>query len=162
MGVFAFDTHKAVKQLKDAGFNDDQAEAVTTLFWDTRALDLENLATKDDVQALRREMEAHVTQLRSEMEAHTAQLRSEMEANTAQLRTEMEANTAQLRTEMEANTTQLRSEMEANTTQLRSEMETHNAQLRTEIAAVKSDLIRWIVPLMVGQVAVIAALVKVL
>ncbi len=118
MGVFAFDTHKAVKQLKDAGFNDDQAEAVTTLFWDTRALDLENLATKDDVQALRREMEANTTQLRSEMEANTAQLRTEMEA--------------------------------------------HNAQLRTEIATVKSDLIRWIVPLMVGQVAVIAALVKVL
>ncbi len=89
MGVFAFDTHKAVKQLKDAGFNDDQAETVTTLFWDTRVQELENLVTKDDLAAA-------------------------------------------------------------------------EARLRTEIATVKADLIKWFVPLMVGQVAVIAALVKVL
>ena len=37
------------KRLKEAGFNDAQAEAVTTVFRDVRTADLANLATKTDI-----------------------------------------------------------------------------------------------------------------
>lgn len=57
MGAVAFDTHKVVKDLKRAGFNDLQAEAVVSAVGEavgenvaTKA-DLEPVATKADLQA---------------------------------------------------------------------------------------------------------------
>ena len=57
MGAVAFDTHKVVKDLKRAGFNDEQAEAVVSAVGEavgenvaTKA-DLEPVATKADLQA---------------------------------------------------------------------------------------------------------------
>jgi hypothetical protein len=45
---------------------------------------------------------------------------------------------------------------------LRKEIEQVRAELKADLAQVKVDLIKWIVPLMFAQVAVIAALVKLL
>jgi len=45
---------------------------------------------------------------------------------------------------------------------LREEIEQVRAELKADLAQVKVDLIKWIVPLMFAQVAVIAALVKLL
>lgn len=57
MGAVAFDTHKVVKDLKRAGFNDEQAEAVVSAVGEavgenvaTKA-DLEPVVTKADLQA---------------------------------------------------------------------------------------------------------------
>jgi len=49
MGTLVFDTHKAVKALRDAGFDDSQAEAVTEQI---SAAISENLATRDDLEKL--------------------------------------------------------------------------------------------------------------
>ena len=49
MATLIFDTHKAVKALRDAGFDDSQAEAVTEQI--SVAIG-ENLATKDDLEKL--------------------------------------------------------------------------------------------------------------
>lgn len=47
--IGALDTHEVVKDLKAAGFNDDQAEAVTRALSKARDIDLSNLATKADL-----------------------------------------------------------------------------------------------------------------
>ena len=47
MATLAFDTHKAVKALREAGFDDLQAEAVTDQI---SAATGENLVTKDDLE----------------------------------------------------------------------------------------------------------------
>ncbi|WP_089727264.1 DUF1640 domain-containing protein [Candidatus Thiosymbion oneisti] len=57
---------------------------------------------------------------------------------------------------------QVRANLKAGIEQLRSEIEQLRSELKTEIANVKLDLIKWIVPMMFAQVAVIAALVKLL
>lgn len=49
MPALVFDTHKAVKALRDAGFDDSQAEAVTEQI--SVAIS-ENLATRDDLEKL--------------------------------------------------------------------------------------------------------------
>jgi len=49
MSALAFDTHKAVKALKEAGFDDAQAEAVVGTVGDAVG---GNVATKADLQAL--------------------------------------------------------------------------------------------------------------
>lgn len=54
MTTLAFDTLKAVKPLRAAGFGDSQAEAVTEQI---NAAVGENLATKDDVRTLRTDVE---------------------------------------------------------------------------------------------------------
>ena len=46
--------------------------------------------------------------------------------------------------------------------QVRSDLKLDIERLRTELARTKVDLLKWIVPLMLGQVALIAALVKLL
>ena len=75
MGAVAFDTHKVVKDLKRAGFNDQQAEAVVSAVGEavgenvaTKA-DLEPVATKADLQAI---LEPYVTKadLRATLEPY--------------------------------------------------------------------------------------------
>jgi hypothetical protein len=49
-----------VKRLKDAGFNETQAEAVTTIFRDVREADFAQLATKTDLRDLEPRMTIRV------------------------------------------------------------------------------------------------------
>ncbi|HEX2151533.1 MAG TPA: coiled-coil domain-containing protein [Stellaceae bacterium] len=50
MALTTFDTHELVKDLKAAGFNDEQAEAVTRAVKNAREIDFSELATKADVK----------------------------------------------------------------------------------------------------------------
>ena len=47
MAAVAFDTYRVVKRLREAGFDERQAEAVTTAIQDSVTVDLSNLVTKD-------------------------------------------------------------------------------------------------------------------
>ncbi|MCB2261566.1 MAG: CCDC90 family protein [Candidatus Thiosymbion ectosymbiont of Robbea hypermnestra] len=81
-------------------------------------------------------------------------LRMEIEQVRAELRAELEQIRAEMRTELE----RIRAEFRTESDQVKKEI----TDLKLEIARVKTDLIKWIVPLMFAQVAVIAALVKLL
>ena len=48
----SLDTLEMAKRLRNAGFDDRQAEAITGALRDTRGADLSRLATKDDLTAL--------------------------------------------------------------------------------------------------------------
>ena len=50
MSVVARDTHEVVKELKAAGFTDDQAEAVTRVVRRAQDVDISSLMTKADLQ----------------------------------------------------------------------------------------------------------------
>ncbi len=52
MALTIFDTHELVKDLKAAGFTDDQAQAVTRAVKHTRDFDFSDLATKADLANL--------------------------------------------------------------------------------------------------------------
>jgi hypothetical protein len=54
--VAAVDTLEIAKRLKNAGFSDPQAEAITTIIRDVREIDLSQLATKSDLELLRRDL----------------------------------------------------------------------------------------------------------
>ena len=55
MITLAFDTHKAVKTLREAGFEEGQAEAVVATFGNAMS---EDMATKTDVAALKTDVAA--------------------------------------------------------------------------------------------------------
>ena len=57
MAISSLDTLDIAKRLKEAGFSEAQAEAVTTVFRDVRTADLAPLATKADIEATRADIE---------------------------------------------------------------------------------------------------------
>ena len=77
-----FDTHKVVKDLQDAGFDETQAEAVVNALGNAidrdvvKPEDLKDFATKADIVGVRGE----IAQLRHEMAEMDANLRTEMKA----------------------------------------------------------------------------------
>ena len=78
---------------------------------------------------------------------------AQAETVTDVLRESREADLAQFVT---------KADLAAAVAELRAEMQALRGELRTEIQAVKADLIRWLVPLLLGQAALIAALVRLL
>ena len=66
MASLAFDTLKAAKALRSAGFDDAQAEAVISTVGDAVG---GNVSTKADLQEVRAEMKADLQEVRAEMKA---------------------------------------------------------------------------------------------
>ena len=66
MSTVAFDTYKAVKALRSAGFNDSQAEAVTEQIG---AAISEGLATTGDIQTLEGTIQSSRSELKGDIQA---------------------------------------------------------------------------------------------
>ena len=80
----AFDTHKFVRKLKGAGFNDQQAEALTDAVQESHAsLDV---ATKADLEKLGVNLRHEIGDLRHEI----GDLRKDMDTKHESLRKDME------------------------------------------------------------------------
>ena len=79
----ALDTHKAVKKLKEVGFDESQAEAVVRMVGE--AFD-DTVATKADIVAVRADLSTQGTELRAEIREVRAELRAEAKAIRAELR----------------------------------------------------------------------------
>ncbi|TAL40384.1 MAG: DUF1640 domain-containing protein [Methylovulum sp.] len=67
MTVITFDTHKFVRKLKEAGFEEKQAEAVADAFRDTQA-ETETV-TRHDLKELELSLKADMQMLRGDMQA---------------------------------------------------------------------------------------------
>lgn len=65
MAAVALDTHALVKELKAAGFDDRQAEAVTGVF--TRTREVFDLATKADLRELELRLEVTIEASKAEI-----------------------------------------------------------------------------------------------
>ena len=66
MAALFFDTHKAVKDLQEAGFDESQAEAVVGT---VGTAIIGNVATTQDVRDVRQEISDLRSELRSELQA---------------------------------------------------------------------------------------------
>ena len=88
-GMVAFDTLKASRRLRDAGFEEKQANALVNAFAEDIGA---NLATKDDLILLRKDMAGEFASVRQEVGA----VRQEVEA----LGNRMASENAALRNEM--------------------------------------------------------------
>ena len=95
MTALAFDTLKAAKALREAGFEEAQAEAVVGTV--SSAIN-ENVASKADIE----KVESAIDHLGTELRAEIDQVRTELRAEIDQVRTEFRAEIAALRQDMEA------------------------------------------------------------
>ena len=134
MSALAFDTHKAVMALKQAGFEEAQAEAVVNTMGEALG---GNVATKADLTEVRAVLEAGMVAVKADIE----QLRSETKAALAAVRADME---------------QLRSETKAALAAVRADMETLRADMAEQFTALYKQL--WLMA--VGIVGLTVTLVK--
>lgn len=87
MATLAFDTHEFVKELKEAGFSEQQAEVITklqksavssTLEQARHDYELDDLATKRDLKVLELELKRDIEVLRSDTKAQIAETKAEL------------------------------------------------------------------------------------
>ena len=86
MRWLAFDTYAAVKKLKEAGFTEQQAEAQTALLTDVIAGEL---ATKRDIETVKRDIENVRAELRRDIETLRAELKRDIETLRADMKHDM-------------------------------------------------------------------------
>lgn len=79
MGILAFDTHKAVKVLRDAGADEHLAEAVVDTIGSAMG---ENVATKTDIA----ELKADIDELKVATKADITELKVATKADIAELK----------------------------------------------------------------------------
>ena len=122
----AFDPLAAARDLKAAGFESEQAEALAAQLRFAAGADHADLATKADIAALKGDIEA----LRTETKADIAALRTETKAGIAELRAATQADIAELETRLRAAT-------QAGITELRAATQADIAGLRAEIGTIR-------------------------
>src|SRR6266567_3443116 len=74
-----FDTLEISKRLKGAGFDDAQAEAITSVLREAREADLSRLATKDDLALVKDDLARVKDELKDEIAHIGTALRAGME-----------------------------------------------------------------------------------
>ena len=77
MAVSAFDTHKAVKDLREAGFGEEQAEAMVATVGQAASQNIQNFATKTDIAVLKSDiavLKSDVVVLKSDIEGRIARM----------------------------------------------------------------------------------------
>ena len=131
MTATAFDTLKLSRRLEAAGMSVPQATSVAEALAETMVVEP---ASRSDVQKLEAELRLARQETRFELD---------------KLNTEI----GKLHQQLHAEIDKLRQEMHAEIGKLRQEMQTELAKLRTEMATLKFDLLRWIVPLILAQMA---------
>lgn len=137
MTGLAIDTLRYAKRLRAAGFSEEQAEVQAEALSEAIR---DSLVTKLDLNEA-------VEKIRAEIH---------------DLRTEADKANHDLRTEADKSNHDLRSGIEKSNHDLRSEIEKSANSLRIDIRDLHSGLIRWLIPLMLGQLAAMVALVKLL
>ena len=88
MTALAFDTLKAAKALREAGFEEAQAEAVVSTV--SSAIN-ENVASKDDLARVEASLENKIEQVRTELKTEIEQVRTELKNDIEALRSDMNA-----------------------------------------------------------------------
>ncbi len=64
MGTVIFDTHRFIKRLRESGFDEKQAEALSDAFKEAQSTSIEQLVTKSDLQLLESKLTGELTLLK--------------------------------------------------------------------------------------------------
>jgi outer membrane scaffolding protein for murein synthesis (MipA/OmpV family) len=137
MTAIAFDTMKLVRRLEAAGMNQPQATGVAEALAETMVVEP---ATRADMQRLDARVTGEIAGLRSDMQHLGARLTGEI----ATLRMDMQRLDSRLAGEIAG----LRSDMQVEFAKVRGEMQ-------AGFASTKVELLRWILPLFLAQMAMI-------
>jgi hypothetical protein len=106
--IAALDTLQTAKRLKEAGFDEAQAEALTGVLRDAREIEQGQLATKADIDRLAEDIERLGADTKADIVRLAAATKGDIEALDAKIDTRIERLSAEFKAEIAL----LRSEME--------------------------------------------------
>jgi hypothetical protein len=139
--AYAFDTLVQTKRLREAGFEEKQAEALTAMVRDAvKPLDTTDLATKADLAAFKADLKTDLAAFKADVAT-----KSELAAFKADLKADFAAFKADVA--MKSDLAALRAELKA------------DLATKSELAALKADLLQWIIGLIAGAVVLNAFIV---
>jgi predicted nucleic acid-binding Zn-ribbon protein len=124
-----FDTHKYIKALVAQGMKEAQAETIVTTILESRDVDLSKFVTKDQFTKLQHEVDLIKQEIRYIKENMVTK----------------------------AEFAEFRSDVKTEIAEIRSEIKTEIAEIRSEIASVKFDILKWIIPFLIGIIIAIFA-----
>ncbi len=127
MQMVAFDTHGFVKKLTKAGMPEQQAEVLASE--QSRLIENE-LATKQDIAEVKRDMKELEITLKRDIEAS----RAEAKQNIAEVKRDIEASRAEAKQDI--------------------------AEVKRDIAESKADILKWMFGALLGQTAILGTLIK--
>ena len=176
-----FDTHAVARALTEADLTPAQADAITDAVrlaaeHDAAGIDVETLATKSDVAAVKSDLTAVEAALKSDVAAVEAALKSDMAAVEAALKSDMAAVKAALKSDMAAvksdvaaveaalksDVAAVKSDVAAVEAVLKSDMAALEARLNARTSAQETRLIKWMVGVGVGVAGLVVAALRLL
>ena len=89
MNMVVFDTLKLSRKLEGAGFTREQATGAAEALSDTFT---DNVATKADVDAVRKDLKVEIDAVRKDLKAEIDAVRKDLKAEIAELRGEIKLN----------------------------------------------------------------------
>lgn len=111
----------------------------------------DTLATKLDLTELRRDLEVRIESVRGELKGDIQGLRAELKGDIHGLRAELKGDIQNLGAEFKG----LRAELKGDNDRLRAELKDDTHGLRVEMHGIKSELVRWVFLVVMGQTAVL-------
>src|SRR5260363_72977 len=157
--AFTFDTHKFVCKLKGAGFNDQQAEALTDAVQESQAS--LNVATKQAVVDVRRDVEQGFEDVRRDLADAEERTDAKLDTPSTEIRHEigeLRKDNESLRKDMDAKFAGVDAELVAMEERSDAKHESLRKAIDTKLANMKFDLLRWFFGIALAQTGLLVAL----
>ena len=139
-----FDTYAAAKALRDAGFDEPQAEAAVAMVRDAVS---EGAATKEDATRLEGKIDAGIARLEGKIESDIGRLEGKIESDIA---------------EVKADIGRLEGKIESDIGRLEGKIDTGRAETKADITRLETRLTVRMYGGLVAMAAVLLALTKLL
>src|SRR5260364_288099 len=157
--AFTLVMHKFVRMLKGAGFNDQQAEALTDAVQESQAS--LNVATKQDGVDVPRDVEQAIAEVRRDLADAEARTDAKLDKLSTELRHEigdLRKDNESLRKDMDAKFAGVDAKLVAMEERSDAKHESLRKDIDTKLANMKFDLLRWFFGIALAQTGLLVAL----
>jgi hypothetical protein len=134
--ITSLDTLETAKRLKEARFNEPQAEALSGLLRDVHEAEQGQIATKADLGALDGRIERGVAAL----EAKIGRVAAELDAKIERVAAELDAKIERVVAELDAKIERVAAELDAKIERVAAELRAEFALIRSEMEVLRRDL----------------------
>ena len=125
----AFDTLKAAQRLSNVGFSQEQASTIVITFVESIT---ENLATKDDLELVRKDIAA----LETKIDTSIAALETKIDTSIAALDTKIDTSIAALDTKIDTSIAALDTKIDTSITALRQDMSEFKKEMKIMLGSI--------------------------
>jgi len=140
----SFDSVTSTKRLKDSGFSEDQAEAITIVIQDWLEGDI---ATKADITKLQNELNKSIAEFKIEINRNLYEFKVEINRNLSEFRTETNRNLYEFKVEINRNLAEFKLETNENLIEFKVETNRNLSEFRAEtnnnFATIKTNF-KWV------------------